>query len=166
VEPAVKRVVAVAAAVTVALLTGAATCEPGATVLDGDTLEGSNMISLINQRRAAVPCPPVARDQKLTDAANRHVVDMRDHNIRDHTGSDGSTAPRRIADAGFAPVSATGEIIYWSDQASDYKAAVAWWMNSPGHRAIIENCKYTHIGVGVLYPNGSRYFAVADFGAH
>jgi uncharacterized protein YkwD len=162
----VKRVLAAAVAVTVALLNSAATCEPGASPFEGDSLEGSNMISLINQRRAAVNCPALTRDQQLTNAANRHVVDMRDHNIRNHTGSDGSTAAGRIADAGFAPASATGEIIYWSDQASSYKAAVEWWMNSPGHRAVIQDCRFTHIGVGVVYPNGSRYFAVGDFAAH
>jgi uncharacterized protein YkwD len=162
-----KRVIAAAAALTALLLTGAASCEPGASVFDGSgSLEESNMISLINQKRAAVNCPALIRDQKLTAAANRHAADMRDHNVRDHPGSDGSTPETRIADAGFSPVSATGEIMYWNDQASGYAAAVDWWMNSPPHKAIIENCAYTHLGIGILYPNGAKYYAVGDFGAH
>lgn len=163
-----KRLLMVAAAaLTALLLTSAASCEPGASVFDGSgSLEESNMISLINQKRAAVSCPALVRDQNLTAAANRHAADMRDHGVRDHQGSDGSTPQNRIAEAGFAPASATGEIMYWSDQASSYTAAVNWWMNSPPHKAIIENCTYTHIGIGVLYPGGTKYFAVGDFGAH
>jgi uncharacterized protein YkwD len=161
-----RSVLAAGAALAALLLSSAASCEPGASVFEGGSLEESNMISLVNQKRAAVNCPALIRDQTLTDAANRHAADMRDRSVVDHTGSDGSTPQSRIADAGFTPASATGEIMYWSEQASDYKAAVDWWMNSPTHKAIIEDCKYTHVGFGVLYPNGTKYYAVGDFGAH
>jgi uncharacterized protein YkwD len=160
------RVLAIVLAAIALPFTTAATCEPGASVFDGGSLEESNLVSLINQQRTAANCPSVTRDQALANAASRHSVDMRDHGIRDHPGSDGSTPQTRIADAGYSPTSATGEILYWSDGASDYKAAVAWWMASPTHKAIIEDCRYTNIGVGILYPGGTKYYAVADFGAH
>lgn len=153
-------------AVVALLLLTAAECEEGASVFEGDSLPASNTIALINQQRETVGCAALTRDQQLTTAADRHARDMRDNGIRDHTGSDGSTAQSRIADAGFSPASATGEILYWSDQASDYQAAVDWWMNSPTHRAIIEDCTYTHIGIGVYYPGGTRYYTVGDFAAH
>ncbi len=163
----IRRLLAVAVAAAVVVFTGAAACEPGASVLDGGaSLEESNMLSLVNQKRAAVNCPAVARDPNLTVAAYRHATDMRDNNQRQHTGTDGSTPQSRIAEAGFKPASATGEIMYWSDGASDYKAAVAWWMQSPPHKAIIENCAFTHVGFGVFYPGGTKYYAVGDFGAH
>ncbi|GAA1781717.1 hypothetical protein GCM10009682_00010 [Luedemannella flava] len=162
-----KRVLAATVAVAVVLLTGAASCEPGASVVDGSaSLEESNMLALVNQKRALVNCPALTRDQKLSDAAYRHATDMRDNNVKQHTGSDGSTPASRIAEAGFTPASRTGEIMYWSDAASDYKAAVAWWLNSPPHKEIIENCAFTHAGFGVLYPDNAKYYAVGDFAAH
>jgi uncharacterized protein YkwD len=39
-------------------------------------------------------------------------------------------------------------------------------MNSPGHKAILLDCQYTHAGVGVLYPGGAKWYAVTDFGRH
>jgi len=110
---------------------------------------------------------PLAMNDALLTAADGHSQSMIDNNYFEHTDpTNGSTPQSRIADAGYSPTSATGEILYWSDGASDYKAAVAWWMASPTHKAIIEDCRYTNIGVGVLYPGGSKYYAVADFGAH
>ena len=46
------------------------------------------------------------------------------------------------------------------------QANVDWWMNSPPHRALIEDCGFTHAGVGLLYPGGTQWFSVIDFGAH
>jgi uncharacterized protein YkwD len=39
-------------------------------------------------------------------------------------------------------------------------------MNSAPHRAIIETCAFTHAGVGLVYPGGTSWYAVVDFGAH
>jgi len=122
------------------------------------------IVSLINEHRAEAGCPAVTPDERLTAAARRHATDMRDRAVRDHTGSDTSTPARRIADAGFAPATATGEIIYWSEPSGDPQAAVAGWMNSPAHRDVIRTCRFTHAGAGVV--TGSGYAAVVDFGAH
>ena len=65
-----------------------------------------------------------------------------------HLGSDGSTPQQRIADAGYAPVSRTGEIMYFALglPGNSVQANVDWWMNSPPHRALIEDCGFTHAG--------------------
>jgi uncharacterized protein YkwD len=39
-------------------------------------------------------------------------------------------------------------------------------MNSPAHKAIIEDCSFTHAGVGLVYPGGTQWFSVIDFGTH
>jgi uncharacterized protein YkwD len=88
---------------------------------------------------------------------------MRDRSMRDHTGSDGSTAAQRIADAGFTPAAATGEIMYWSEPTGEPAVAVKAWMDSPAHRDVIRTCRLTHAGAGVV--TGSGYAAVVDFGA-
>ncbi len=120
-------------------------------------------MALINDRRAAAACPAVAGDDRLASAARRHADDMLQHDVRDHTGSDGSTAQSRISQAGF-PASRTGEILYWAQGTGDANQAVAAWMDSPGHRAIIQECAFTHVGVAVLR-FGGEFIAVADFAA-
>lgn len=124
------------------------------------------VLDLVNQKRSAAGCPPVAGDDKLRAAAERHAVDMRDKGVTGHTGSDSSTAEQRIKEAGFAPLSLYAENMYIGGPGSSSAAAtVDWWMNSPGHKANILNCQLTHIGVGVLYPSG-KWYAVTDFGRH
>ena len=125
--------------------------------------EETQVVTLINDRRGAVPCPAVAPDDRLAAAARRHADDMLQHDVRDHTGSDGSTAERRITQAGF-PASRTGEILYWAQGAGDANEAVVAWMDSAGHRAIIQECAFTHVGVAILR-FGGKFVAVADFAA-
>jgi uncharacterized protein YkwD len=142
------------------------------------SVPAQNILDLINQKRATAGCPAVLGDDKLRAAADREAVDMRDHNSYllppdGHTGSDGSRPDKRMKDAGFLPLSHSGEIIYWADSdpaqspnPASAEATVNWWMNSPGHRAIMLDCTFTHAGVGLLYPGGTKWFAVADFGTH
>jgi uncharacterized protein YkwD len=121
---------------------------------------------LINEKRLAAGCPAVTGDDHLRAAADRHVIDMRDNGVTGHTGSDGSTPEQRIKDAGFTPLSKFGEVMYIWVPASSPAATVDWWMNSPGHKAILLDCQYTHAGVGLLYPGGVKWYAVTDFGTH
>lgn len=164
-------------AVAVLVLTSANAC-PGSS-----SVPGQRLLELINQKRAAAPgkCAPVQGDEKLRVAAERHAVDTRDHpeiyaqpdpkkpNYRDpHIGSDGSTIDQRIAAAGFTPVSRTGEIAYVALGPPDNNedANIRWWMESDTHKALIENCAFTHAGVGLVYPGGTQWFSVVDFAAH
>jgi uncharacterized protein YkwD len=130
---------------------------------DAPSQEGA-IVALINEHRAEAGCPAVTPDEHLATAARRHATDMRDRGVRDHPGSDDSTPQQRIADAGFTPTTATGEIIYWSEPTGDPRAAVAGWMNSPAHRDVIRTCRFTHAGAGVV--TGPGFAAVVDFGAH
>ena len=96
-------------------------CPPGTS-----NFPASNILDLINQKRAAKGCAPVSGNNQLRAAAEKHAVDIRDHpghfgtpgtnpplnNI--HVGTDGSTDETRIAAAGYSPKSRWGEIIYWA----------------------------------------------------
>ncbi|MEU8006810.1 CAP domain-containing protein [Catellatospora sp. NPDC049111] len=123
--------------------------------------DGADLVTLINQRRAEPSCPAVTADQRLADAAKRHAQDMLDHGVRDHTGSDGSTAAQRIADTGF-DASTNGEILYWAQGTGAARQAVDAWMDSPGHRTIISDCELTKVGAAALTAGG-EFAAVADF---
>jgi uncharacterized protein YkwD len=120
------------------------------------------LMALLNERRVESGCAVVGPNDALTAAAQRHAADMRQHGMRDHTGSDGSSPAQRMEQAGFAG-SGTGEILYFGT-GGGAPEAVNGWMNSAGHREIIQDCRFTHAGVAEIR-DGREYFAVVAFGA-
>ncbi|RAV13535.1 CAP domain-containing protein [Mycolicibacterium sp. GF69] len=123
------------------------------------------LLNQINATRATNGCGPVASNPQLSAAAARQANDMLANNVRSHTGSDGSSVGQRINAAGYTTYSKAGEIIFWSTGVGAVPAAaVDWWMNSPGHRAIITDCGMTEAGVAVVR-NGARAAAVGEFGS-
>ncbi len=130
---------------------------------DGGDLGGA-LLNEINATRAANGCGPVAANPQLTAAAARHANDALANGAEGHTGSDGSSVAQRVADAGYAPYARLGEVVYWGTGASGSPAAaVTWWMNSPGHRAIITDCAFTDAGFSAV-TNGDKLTATGDFG--
>jgi uncharacterized protein YkwD len=150
-------VVATAAAVLLSVVA----CSSGTS-----SVPAQDILDLINEKRQAAQCPPVQGDSQLRAAADRHVIDMRDNGVTGHTGTDGSTPEQRMKEAGFTPLSKSGEVMYIEVPASTAAKTVDWWMNSPTHRAILLDCGFTHAGVGLLYPGGVKWYAVTDFGKH
>ncbi len=143
------------------------------------SLPASNLLDLINQKRAAAGCAPVSGNNQLRAAADKHAVDIRDHPghfgapgtkppVDIHVGTDSSTIEMRIAAAGYSPKSRWGEIVYTASgpPGNTEEAAIDWWMHSDGHRKIIETCSFKEAGVGLLYPNGVQWIAVVDFASH
>jgi len=119
------------------------------------SVPGKNLLTLINDKRAAAGCAEVGAPgtPPLNDI---------------HTGTDGSNPGARIADAGYSPISLWGEIVYTASGApyNTEQATIDWWMNSPPHRANIQNCGFKNAGVGLLYPGGVQWIAVVDFATH
>jgi uncharacterized protein YkwD len=106
----------------------------------------TEVVRLTNRARAAGGCKPLTHDAKLRTAADRHSADMAAKGYFDHTSQSGRSAGDRIATAGFAPVRTWGENIAMGQRTA--ASVVQGWLDSPGHRANIMNCKFTHIGVG------------------
>jgi uncharacterized protein YkwD len=126
--------------------------------------QGGAVLSQVNATRAANGCGPVAASPQLTAAAARHANDVLDNGAQGHIGSDGSSVVQRVTDAGYAPYNAVGEVVFWSTGLSgDPAAAVAWWMNSPGHRAVITDCTFTDAGFSAV-SNGDELTVAGDFG--
>ncbi len=113
------------------------------------------VVDLTNQERTKRGLRPVVLDTVLCNAAQAHSQDMASHDFFSHTGSDGSSAGDRIAAAGYDPAPPWGENIA-AGQASPADV-VASWMNSDGHRGIILNPDYDHVGVGYAYSATARY---------
>ena len=126
--------------------------------------QGGAVLSQVNATRAANGCGPVAANPQLTAAAARHANDVLDNGAQGHTGSDGSSVVQRVTDAGYVPYDAVGEVVFWGTGLSgDPAAAVTWWMNSPGHRAIITDCTFTDAGFSAV-SNGDKLTVAGDFG--
>ena len=81
-----------------------------------------------------------------------------------HTGSDGSSVVQRVTDAGYTSYRDLGEIVFWANgPGGSPAAAVNWWMNSPGHRAVITDCGLTEAGFSAVR-SGSMLTVAGDFG--
>lgn len=102
------------------------------------------VMQLVNQRRAANGCRPLAINQAMTSAAYQHSQDMGVNGYFAHDTPSGVTPWTRMRDAGYDQPAA-------ENIAEGYRTpqeAVDGWMNSPGHRRNILNCSYKAAGVG------------------
>jgi uncharacterized protein YkwD len=138
----------------------AAYCGPEADqapIAKREYLAGSATRCLINNEREARGLAPLryyislrgsTYVNVLASAAYKHNQDMVTNHFLSHAGSDGSTPQTRMAAYGWN----TGEIIYnGSGYLSTPRAAVNWWMNSPGHRALILNPGFREFASAVSY---------------
>ena len=64
----------------------------------------------------------------------------------------------RSCDACHSTTFPSGEVVYWSSGDAS-GAATVWWMNSPGHRALLMAPDATRLGVGIAC-SGTEYQAV------
>ncbi|MGW4468111.1 CAP domain-containing protein [Nonomuraea sp. NPDC004354] len=139
--------------------TTTSTATPTSTPTGGGTTIEDEVVKLTNAERASGGCKPLTHDPQLRAAAEGHSADMAAKGYFSHTSPDGRGPGDRIKASGFSPVSAWGENIAMGQRtAAD---VVRGWMNSPGHRANIMNCNYTHIGVGhdAKGPHWTQVFA-------
>jgi uncharacterized protein YkwD len=145
-----------------AVLGSLSAASPG--VADAGDLSGA-LLNEINAVRAANGCGPVSPSPQLTAAAARQAADMLTSGVVGHVGSDGSSVAQRVTDAGYTSYANLGEVVFWGTGSAGTPAtAVNWWMNSPGHRAIITNCSLTEAGFAAV-SNGYKMTAAVDFGA-
>jgi uncharacterized protein YkwD len=142
---------------TTAAPTTTAAPAPPATVSSAPTAT-EVVVSLVNAERAS-RCGPLAVDDRLTIAAQRHSDDMAANDYFSHTSLDGSTLVDRVRAAGFTGGTLGENIAAGQRTPQDVMAA---WMASAGHRANVLNCDYTVIGVGL---NQDGWYWTQDFGA-
>lgn len=126
----------------------------------------TSVTCLINAQRTQRGLPPLTPNQALTNAARQHAVAAvqlkwwgpgKDSHRNPQTGS---TPQSRIQAAGYCPNPRsweTNEITYtgWGGSGTP-QAAVNWWMNSPGHRAIILKPSLREMGVAAQPGSADR----------
>ena len=121
----------------------------------------AQVVSLTNQARVKAGCKRLTVNVNLTKAAQGFSADMADKNFFSHTGADGANFVQRAKRAGFAKT-AMGENIAWGYK--DAQGVVKGWMNSPGHRKNLLNCKSTLIGVGAARNAKGVVYWTQEFG--
>ncbi|MFD3328428.1 CAP domain-containing protein [Streptomyces sp. NPDC058701] len=119
----------------------------------------AEVLALVNKERAAVGCPVLTLNAKLTKAAQDHSADMAANSNMSHTGSDGSDPGRRITRAGYQWRTYGENVAYGYSTAAK---VMEGWMNSPGHKRNILDCSYKEIGIGLAQPG---HYWTQDFGA-
>jgi uncharacterized protein YkwD len=118
------------------------------------------VLLLTNAARARGGAPPLGLDAELSAVAQAYAEDMARRGFFGHVSPKGRTFTDRMRAPGIA-FRAAGEDLAGNLSAA---AAVASWMDSPGHRANILNPAYTRLGVGVFRsPSGPHTYYVQVF---
>lgn len=105
------------------------------------------MARLVNAHRRSVGCPALAWLQPAADAAQAHSADMARRDYFDHVSPEGEQPWDRVTARGVS-YRLIAENIAWTPQQSAAQT-LRGWIGSPGHRRNLENCAYTHHGIGV-----------------
>lgn len=120
------------------------------------------VLELVNAARAEArrcggdrfePAPPLAMATTLTAAASLHSLDMAARGRLGHDGTDGSDSGERMTRAGYV-WQAAGENVAAGQHDAD--AAVAAWLESPGHCATLMNANFTETGVAFALAPGKN----------
>lgn len=115
----------------------------------------------INRHRQSRGCAPLVWSEGAARAAQRHSEDMARRHDLSHTSSDGTQPWDRMRAQGLS-FSRAAENIAMNGGGAE--ATVRGWIDSPGHRANIENCALTHTGVGVAGEYWTQVFFTASGG--
>jgi uncharacterized protein YkwD len=102
----------------------------------------------------------------LEAAAQYHSIDMAVAGYFSHDAPDGSSSFDRAISFGYLKGSGgAGEVIAGGDASFTPASALGDWMSSGGHRSVVLDRSWRHIGVGMAYVSGEVLYTV-DFGHH
>jgi uncharacterized protein YkwD len=113
----------------------------------GESQMVQEMARLVNAHRQARGCPALVWLQPAADAAQAHSADMARRGYFDHVSPEGRQPWERLAanNVGYRMVA---ENIAWTPERGA-RETLQGWIESPGHRRNLENCGYTHHGIGL-----------------
>jgi uncharacterized protein YkwD len=112
-----------------------------------------SVLASINAARAKAGCGPLKLNKALMAAAKQHASDMAEKNFFGHTGKDGRGFASRVRSQGYRYGLAAENIAAGQKTA---ERAVAVWLESPGHRRNILNCKFQDTGIAMVYQPDDR----------
>ena len=105
------------------------------------------LVELVSRRRSGVGCERLTWHEGIAAVAVAHSLDMQQRDFYDHVDPDGEALIHRLTRAGIAFNGVAGENLVIGTV--DGTIAYTLWIDSAEHRANIENCSFTHHGVGL-----------------
>ena len=102
---------------------------------------------LVNRHRERTGCQALVWDEQIAAVAAAHSRDMATRGYYDHVDPDGEGLQHRLIRGGIRWNGIAGENL--AIGTVDGRTAYALWIDSPPHRANIENCAFTHHGIGL-----------------
>jgi uncharacterized protein YkwD len=130
-------------------------------------------VRLINEYRVGHGLRPLLVSDELSESGDRHSSDMGSYRFVDHYTTGGSTwfekgaSPwDRMAASGYSYRTLLGENV--AAGYSTATAAMAAWVASPKHNAVMLNPDYVVLGVSMVEVDGSpfTYYWTTDFGGY
>jgi uncharacterized protein YkwD len=120
---------------------------------------------LVNQARRRHGIRAVRANKRLTTAARRHSNNMVRFDFFAHVSPSGDDLSRRVARVRYGGRKSwsAGETLAWGiGRKGTPRRLVRSWLNSPGHRGVVLNPRWRHVGIGAVYgaPNGNNGRAV------
>jgi uncharacterized protein YkwD len=120
---------------------------------------------IVNQYRETIGCRPLRWDKRLASLAQGHSEDMATvPNYLEHDSTDGKSFLHRVLKANLPlaiseiPSAPVAENLVWSGASPSHILQV--FLASPEHRANIDNCRFTHQGIGLKNSKWTHDFAV------
>jgi uncharacterized protein YkwD len=101
---------------------------------------------LANAHRVRVGCGRLRWDARTGAVAQAHAQDMVRRDFFSHTNPGGQSPFDRLRAAGVTYMAAAENIAFGYPTAA---GVLDGWLTSAGHRRNLENCRYTHHGVGL-----------------
>lgn len=101
---------------------------------------------LVNRHRASVGCLALRWHAAAASVAAARSADMIARRYFDHVTPDGRDVFDELADAGVEAWGSTAENIALTQAGAS--SALEMWRDSPPHRRSLDNCSYTHHGLG------------------
>lgn len=130
-----------------------------------------SVLASVNALRAKAGCGPLKLNKALMAAAQTHATNMAEQDFFGHTGKDGRGFASRIRKQGYTYGLAAENIAAGQPTV---ERAIKAWLESPGHRRNILNCKFRDTGIAMVYQpddrplrgqsRGLRYYWVQLFG--
>jgi uncharacterized protein YkwD len=110
-------------------------------------------LASINAIRAKAGCAPLKVNRALMAAAKLHARNMAEQDFFGHTGKDGRGFASRIRAQGYRYGLAAENIAAGQPTV---ERAVKAWLESPGHRRNIVNCRFRDTGIAMVYQPDDR----------
>ena len=117
---------------------------PGAAV--GQSGPVARLHELVNDHRDLAACPPLAWHAPSATVAEERSADMVRRRYFDHRTPDGRTVFDEVADAGIEAHGSIAENIALTRAGP--ASVMELWRESPPHRRNLDDCSFTHHGLG------------------